>query len=77
MGAPSPREEESNGIREYEIDHGAARADAYNPIFYLMAGLMVLGFICNSLVKPVAEKHYMSEEELAAERKRMHEAARR
>ncbi len=64
-------------IRDHEIfDLHTAHADAYNPIFYLMAGLLVLGFICNLLVRPVAEKHYMSDEELAAERKLAHEAGR-
>jgi hypothetical protein len=38
-----------------------------------MAGLLVLGFIANALVKPVAEKFYMTDEELEAERKLAHE----
>jgi len=55
-----------NYIREYQIDHGVARADAYSVTMYILAGLLVLGFICNWLVKPVASKHYMSPAELAA-----------
>jgi hypothetical protein len=40
---------------------------------YILVGLLVLGFICNWLVKPVDEKYYMSEAELAAEQKKAHE----
>jgi hypothetical protein len=35
---------------------------------YLMAGLLVVGFVCNLAVRPVAERYYMTEQELAAER---------
>ena len=65
-----------NYIREYQLDHGVARAQAYNTTMYILAGLLVIGFICNWLIRPVDEKHYMSEEELAAERKLAHEAGR-
>lgn len=50
-----------NYIREYEITHGAANADAYTPTMYLMAGLLIVGFICNFFVRPVNERHYYSE----------------
>jgi MFS family permease len=58
-----------NYIREYQIDHGVAKADAYSLTMYILAGLLVLGFICNWLVKPVATKHYMSAAELATEQR--------
>ena len=29
--------------------------------------MLVLGFICNALVRPVADKYFMTEEQLAAE----------
>ena len=47
-----------NGIRQYQIDHGVAKADAYTETMYLMAGLLVVGFICNLLVRPVSAEHY-------------------
>ena len=34
----------------------------------ILSGLLVLGFICNALVRPVAPKYFMNEAELAAER---------
>jgi hypothetical protein len=40
---------------------------------YILAGLLVLGFICNWLVKSVAEQHYMTEEELKKEAELAHE----
>jgi hypothetical protein len=37
--------------------------------------LLAIGFICNWLIKPVADKHFMTDAELEAERKLAHEAA--
>lgn len=56
-----------NYIRDYQLDHGVPKAQAYSITMYILAGLLVLGFICNWLVKSVAEKHYMTEEELKNE----------
>jgi MFS family permease len=39
-----------NYIREYQLDHGVARADAYSATMYLLAGLLAVGFVCNWLV---------------------------
>jgi hypothetical protein len=47
-----------NYIRQYQIDHGVAKADAYSTTMYIMAGLLVLGFICNFMVKSLADHHY-------------------
>ncbi len=58
-----------NYIREYQLDHGVARADAYNFTMYILSGLLVLGFVANWLVKSVAEQHYMSDAELKEEKK--------
>ena len=46
-----------NYIREYEIAHGVAKADAYTTTMHIMAGLLVVGFVCNLLVRPVDERH--------------------
>jgi len=42
-----------NYIREYEIAHGVAKADAYTLTMRIMAALLVVGFICNALIRPV------------------------
>jgi hypothetical protein len=36
---------------------------------YGLAGLLVLGFLCNLLVRPLAEKYFMSDAELAEEKR--------
>jgi MFS family permease len=51
-----------NYIREFQLDHGVPAAQAYNFTMYLLAGLLVVGFLCNLGVRPVAERHYMREE---------------
>jgi len=56
-----------NYIREYQLDHGVARADAYTITMYILAGLLMLGFLCNWLIAPVASRYHMTDEELTAE----------
>ena len=54
-----------NYIREYQVAHGVTGADAYTMTLHIMAGLLVIGFICNLLVSRVNEKHHMSDTEVA------------
>jgi hypothetical protein len=58
-----------NYIREYQIAHGVPKAQAYDTVMYVLAGLLVLGFLCNLLVRPLAEKYFMSDAELAEEKR--------
>jgi MFS family permease len=48
-----------NYIRQYEIQQGISKAQAYNVSMYLMAGLLVVGFFCNLAVRAVDPKHYI------------------
>jgi MFS family permease len=48
-----------NYIRQYEVDHGIPTAQAYNFTMYLMAGLLVVGLLCNLMVTAVHERHHM------------------
>jgi MFS family permease len=48
-----------NYLREYNITHGVPKAQAYNNTMYIMAGLLVIGFICNLLVKAVHSRYHM------------------
>jgi len=57
-----------NYIREYQIGRGIPNAQAYNTTMYILAGLLVAGFLCNLAVRPVAERYFMSDSELAAAR---------
>src|SRR5271156_1725382 len=52
-----------NYIREYEKGKGVALADAYSTVLYVMVGLLIVGFIANSLVRPVNPKHWYASEE--------------
>jgi hypothetical protein len=63
-----------NYIRDFQLAHGVSKALAYDITMYILVGLLVLGFICNWLVKPVDDKHYMTDAELAAELKKAHES---
>jgi MFS family permease len=56
-----------NYIRQYNVDHGVPPAQAYNTTMYLMACLLVVGFICNLFVKDVHERHHMRAVEADAE----------
>ncbi|MBM4070280.1 MAG: OFA family MFS transporter [Planctomycetes bacterium] len=46
-----------NYIRQFQIERGIPRAEAYNVTMLLMAVLLVIGFVCNLLVRPVAARH--------------------
>lgn len=55
-------------IRQYQLAQGVPHTLVYDRTLYIMAGLLFVGLICNFLVKPVAEHHLMSDEELSQER---------
>jgi MFS family permease len=42
-----------NYVSTYRIEQGIPRAEAYNATMYLMAGLLLVGLVCNLLVRPV------------------------
>ncbi len=53
-------------LRDYQIKSlGVAPKDAYSTAIYIMAGLLVAGFICNLLVRPVDPSHYYKAETAA------------
>ncbi|HEV2263841.1 MAG TPA: OFA family MFS transporter [Stellaceae bacterium] len=54
-----------NYIRQYNVTHGVAKAQAYNTTMYVMAVLLVIGFICNFLVRAVDKRHHMTAQQEA------------
>ncbi|HEX7750677.1 MAG TPA: OFA family MFS transporter [Bordetella sp.] len=54
-----------NYIRAYQVAHGVVKSDAYTMTVHIMAVLLIVGFICNLLVKRVNERHHMTEAQLA------------
>jgi MFS family permease len=61
-------------LRDSQLHAGVPKNLVYDRTLYIMAGLLFIGLICNLLVRPVDEKHMMTEEELARERVLQHEA---
>ncbi len=55
-------------LRQFQIQHGVPHAQVYDITLYIMAGLLFCGLICNALVRPVHDKHLMTDEEVARER---------
>ncbi len=55
-----------NYIREAQIAAGVSRELVYDFTLYILAGMLALGFLCNLAIKPLDEKWFMSEEQLAA-----------
>ncbi len=49
-----------NYIRQYQIESGVPKAQAYNVTMYIMAGLLVVGLIANFLIKAVDDRHHMN-----------------
>ncbi len=49
-----------NYIRQWNVDHGVPAAQAYNVTMYVMAVLLIIGFVCNFFVKDVDKSHHMT-----------------
>jgi MFS family permease len=55
-----------NYMHDSRVAQGVPPNEIYHPIFYVLAGLLVAGFIANLLIRPLDKKWFMSEEEVAA-----------
>jgi MFS family permease len=62
-------------LREVQLASGVPKNLVYDRTLYIMAGLLLIGFVCNLLVRPVNEKYYMTEAQLQHERSLQHEGA--
>ena len=62
-----------NYMREYQLSLGLPREQVYNQTMYILVGMLVVGLICNLLVRPVADKWFMTDTELAEEKRLAHE----
>jgi hypothetical protein len=54
-----------NYIREAQLAAGVPRDHLYDFTMYILCGMLVIGLICNLLVRPVNPKWYMKQEEVA------------
>ena len=53
-------------IREFEIAAGVPRESVYDVTLYVLAGFLVVGFLCNWAITPLAQKWFMTDEQVAA-----------
>jgi MFS family permease len=54
-----------NYIREFQLQRGVPAHDAYNFTMHVLAGMLILGLICNLLIRPVDAKHHMAKVQIA------------
>jgi hypothetical protein len=64
-----------NYMREYQLGLGIPREQVYNQTMYILSGMLVVGLICNLMVRPLADKWFMTDSELAEEKRLAHEKA--
>ena len=50
-----------NYTREYQLQHGVDKPSAYQSVLHLMAGILMVGFVANLMVRPVASKYWLAE----------------
>jgi MFS family permease len=62
-----------NYMREYQLSLGIPREQIYNQTMYILAGMLMIGLICNLLIRPVAEKWFMTDAEMTEEKRLAHE----
>jgi MFS family permease len=62
-----------NYIREYQIASGVPKAQAYDVTMYVLAAMIAAGLVCNLMVRPIADKYFMTDGELALEKKLAHD----
>ncbi|PPC84018.1 MAG: MFS transporter [Hyphomicrobium sp.] len=60
-----------NYLHDTRAASGVAADQIYGPIFYILAGMLVVGFVANLLVRPVDPKWHMSDEDVAAEQAKL------
>jgi MFS family permease len=64
-----------NYMHDNRVAQGVPPDQIYHPIFYVLSGLLVAGFIANLLIRPLHKKWFMKEEDVAALQAAEREAA--
>ena len=62
--------------REFNQKAGVPPDKLYDFTLYVLSGMLVIGLICNLLIRPVNKKWFMTEEQLAEVRAQFHEAGK-
>jgi MFS family permease len=50
----------SDYLRQFQLDHGVPKAEAYSITLYLMCGLLLIGLLCNLAIRPVNARHHVA-----------------
>jgi MFS family permease len=53
-----------NYVREFQVERGVSKTDAYNLTLYIMAVLLLAAFVCNLMMHPVHEKYHLRHTEV-------------
>ncbi|MDO8772447.1 MAG: OFA family MFS transporter [Burkholderiaceae bacterium] len=64
-----------NYMREYQLGLGILREQVYNQTMYILTGMLMVGLVCNLMVCPLADKWFMTDAELAEEKRLAREKA--
>ena len=59
-----------NYMHDMRVEAKVPFDQIYAPIFYVLAGMLAVGFVANLLVRPVADKYFMTDAELELEFRR-------
>ena len=51
-----------NYIREYQLGRGIPAAEVYNITLFLLGGLLIIGLVCNAMVRPVNSKFFLKDD---------------
>lgn len=62
-----------NYMRDYQLSLGLPREQVYNQTMMILAGLLMIGLVCNLLIRPLADKWFMTVDELAEEKQHVRE----
>jgi len=62
-----------NYMRDYQLSLGLPREQVYNQTMMILAGLLMIGLLCNLLIRPVADKWFMTADELGEEKRHARE----
>ncbi len=64
-----------NYMREYQLGLGLPKDQVYNQTMYILVGMLVIGLIANLMIRPLADKWFMNDAELAEEKRLAHDRA--
>jgi MFS family permease len=64
-----------NYMRDYQLGLGIPREQVYNQTMYILVGMLAIGLLCNLMIRPLDKKHFMSDAELAEEKRLAHDRA--